>query len=291
METLASWFDTNKRDLPWRGQGATPWAVLVSEVMLQQTPVARVIPHFEAWLKRWPTPSDLANDSVSEAIKAWARLGYPRRAKALYDAATVIHTVHGGEVPKDLDALLALPGVGDYTARAILCFAFGMKQPVVDTNVRRVIARAMLGQGEAGPPRTTHDRKNVEEALAAVSDDATACLAVAGLMELGAVVCMAKTTLCDQCPLSAACAWRNAGYPVYGGPQGPKQARYEGSDRQVRGIILRELRNSDTAIPGVFLATLWSEPAQFERALRSLIADGLVVNSPEQRDAYELPSG
>ena len=286
--TLAAWFRTHQRDLPWRAAQCTPWGVLVSEVMLQQTPVSRVIPLFEQWMLRWPTPADLADDSVAEAVRAWARLGYPRRAKRLHEAATVIVSEHGGVVPKDLGSLLALPGVGDYTARAIRCFAFGFPEPVVDTNIRRVMARAFGGQGEAGPPRPASDRTALQDLLATSQDDPTTCLAVAGLMEVGAVICQAKQTLCDRCPLADVCAWKAAGYPVYTGPVGPKQARYEGSDRQVRGVILKELRNSDIPIPGGFLATLWSDPVQLSRALESLLADGLIQATRETPRSFEL---
>lgn len=253
---------------------------MVSEVMLQQTPVARVQPVWQDWMDRWPTPPDLASSSQAVAVSAWGRLGYPRRAMRLHQAARVISHDHHGQVPRDLDALLSLPGIGDYTARAIRTFAFGIPEPVVDTNVRRVIARAVDGQAEAGPPRITADRNAVGEVLSPQSVD-TQVQGAKALMELGAVVCTARTPHCEQCPLRDACTWRLAGYPAYEGTKAPRQARFEGSDRQVRGIILRELRHSDTPVPEGFLITLWHDPAQYQRALESLLQDGLAVREGE----------
>jgi len=259
---------------------------MVSEVMLQQTPVARVEPIWHEWMDRWPTPNDLASSSQADAVTAWGRLGYPRRAMRLHQAATAIRRDYAGEVPRDLDALLALPGIGDYTARAIRTFAFGVPDAVVDTNVRRVIARASHGQGEAGPPRMRADRDAVWGVLSPVSEK----LQVEGakaLMELGAIVCTAREPLCEQCPVRDACAWRAAGYPAYQGIIAPRQARFEGSDRQVRGIILRELRHSDIPVPETFLVTLWHDSDQYERALESLVEDGLAVR---QADGIALAS-
>lgn len=291
VSQIAQWFETHKRDLPWREPDCGAWGVMVSEVMLQQTPVARVIPKFLEWTARWPTPEALANDSLAEAVKAWDRLGYPRRAKRLHEAARQIVALHNGVVPSDLEALLALPGIGDYTARAVRCFAFGIPEAIVDTNVRRVIARAITGLGEAGPPRTSADRAAVAAVLGGFSTDASACSAAAGLMELGAVICQARKPLCDECPLAGVCQWRQAGYPVYQGTSAPKQGRYQGSDRQVRGVILRELRHSDTPVPESFLATLWPDHSQYLRACESLMNDGLIRRAPNSPGCIELPTG
>lgn len=280
IPSLAAWFTLHHRPLPWRDDSCSPWGVMVSEVMLQQTPVARVEPVWQEWMARWPTPPDLASSSQADAVSAWGRLGYPRRAMRLHQAATAISRDHHGHVPQDLDALLALPGIGDYTARAIRTFAFGIPEPVVDTNVRRVIARAVGGQAEAGPPRTRADREAVWEVLSPQNAD-TQVLGAKALMELGAVVCSARKPHCEQCPVRDACAWRSAGYPAYEGTKAPTQPRFEGSDRQVRGIILRELRHSDTPVPEGFLVTLWHDPAQYERALESLLQDGLAVREAE----------
>jgi A/G-specific adenine glycosylase len=283
-ERIAEWFATGHRDLPWRSPGFPAWGILVSEFMLQQTPVARVIPALEAWLARWPTPADLAAVPPGEAVRAWDRLGYPRRALALHGAATAIAERHGNVVPADVEALLALPGVGPYTARAVAAFAYGVRTPVVDTNVRRVLARAMRGDGEAGPPATSRDLAEMDAILPA--DPARARLTNAGAMELGQTVCVARNPRCDRCPIARACAWRTAGYPAYAGRPAPRQKRYEGSDRQVRGLVLRELRGSEIPVPADAIEVLWPDGAQLGRAVAGLLADGLVVR---EGDAYALP--
>ncbi len=280
-ERIADWYAAGHRDLPWRRAGFTAWGTLVSEFMLQQTPVARVIPALERWLTRWPTPADLASEPAGEAVRAWERLGYPRRALALHAAATAIAERHGNEVPADVDALLALPGVGPYTARAVAAFAYGIRTPVVDTNVRRVLARAVRGQGAAGPARTVTDLSEMESLLP--DDPARARLVNAGTMELGQTVCTTRSPRCGECPLAASCAWRAAGYPAYDGPRAPVQKRYEGSDRQVRGVVLRELRGSDTPVPVAVIAGLRPDAAQLTRAIDGLLRDGLVT-----RDGDEL---
>jgi len=283
-ELIADWYAAGHRDLPWRRPGFTAWGTLVSEFMLQQTPVTRVIPALERWLSRWPTPADLANVPPGEAVRAWERLGYPRRALALHGAATAIAERHANEVPADVDALLTLPGVGPYTARAVAAFAYGIRTPVVDTNVRRVLARAVRGQGAAGPARTAVDLAEMEAVLPA--DPARARLVNAGTMELGQTVCTARSPRCEACPLVAACAWRAAGYPHYEGPRAPVQKRYEGSDRQVRGLVLRELRASDIPVPVEVVAGLWADAPQLARAVDGLLRDGLVER---EGDALRLP--
>ena len=275
---MNAWFARYQRPLPWREETCSAWGVLVSEVMLQQTPVARVEPVWRAWMERWPTPGDLAQSSVADAVTAWGRLGYPRRALRLHQAAEAIQAHHRGEVPTSLDDLLALPGIGDYTARAVRTFAFGIPEPVVDTNVRRVLARALQGLGEAGPPRMSADRERLRGVLSGV-DSHSQVQAAKAIMELGAVMCTPRSPQCEQCPLRNSCAWRASGYPEYEGVRAPKQARFEGSDRQVRGIILRELRHSDIPVPEDFLQSLWPDDRQLRRALESLLADGLATRS------------
>jgi A/G-specific adenine glycosylase len=282
---IVAWFEQNARALPWRRAGFSAWGVLVSEIMLQQTPVARVIPRLEQWLTRWPTPDALAADSPAEAVRAWQSLGYPRRALALHAAAVAISERHAGVVPDDVDALLALPGIGDYTARAVAAFAYGKPVPVVDVNTRRVLARAVHGQGAAGPARTRADLAAMQTLLP--SDPAVAQAVNAGAMELGQTVCVARSPRCDACPIADLCAWRAAGYPAYTGPAAPKQARYEGSDRQVRGIILRALRHSDEPVPAEAIELLWPDAVQRERALAGLLRDGLAVGSAGA--GYRLP--
>jgi A/G-specific adenine glycosylase len=278
--TVLAWYDAHARDLPWR-RTTDPWAVLVSEVMLQQTPVARVLPAYEAWLARWPTPAALAADAPGDAVRMWGRLGYPRRALRLHDAARAIVDRHGGAVPDDLDALLALPGVGAYTARAVASFAFGQRHPVVDTNVRRVVARAVAGSGEAGPPSTTRDLA----AAAALLPLENASRFGVALMELGALVCTARVPRCDDCPLAASCAWRLAGRPPYDGPRAPHQG-FAGTDRQARGALLAIVRDAAGPVPAA--ALVWPDPLQRARALDGLVADGLV--EPVGGDRFGLPA-
>ena len=272
---LVAWFRTEARDLPWRRPGFPAWGTLVSEIMLQQTQVARVVPRLEAWLTRWPTPADLAAAPPAEAVRAWDRLGYPRRALALHAAATAIAEQHDNVVPRDVDALLALPGIGDYTARAVAVFAYGDRHPVVDVNVRRVLARAVLGEGEPGPAKAGVDLPLMESVLPDDRDDAAATNAA--VMELGALVCVARSPACDACPIADRCAWRAAGYPEHDGPRAPKQARFAGSDRQVRGLVMAELRASDVPVPRSEIDLVWPDAVQLDRAIASLVRDGLAV--------------
>jgi len=282
---LLRWYDRAARDLPWRSPGTTPWGVLVSEVMLQQTPVARVLPAYEAWLERWPAPAALAADAPGEAVRMWGRLGYPRRALRLHACAVALRDRHGGELPADVAALLDLPGVGEYTARAVAAFAFGQRVPVVDTNVRRVVARAVAGQGAAGPPSPGRDHAAVAALLPA--DAATAARFSVAVMELGALVCVAGRPRCEQCPIASACAWRAAGYPPYTGRTARPQA-FVGTDRQVRGRLMAVLRGADGPVEPVHLDAVWADAVQRQRALDSLVVDGLVDPLPDGR--YALPA-
>ncbi|WP_428963268.1 HhH-GPD family protein [Micromonospora fluostatini] len=272
--TLVSrWYSEHARDLPWRRPGVTPWAILVSEVMLQQTPVVRVVPAWEAWLARWPTPAALADDTPAEAIRMWGRLGYPRRAVRLRDCAVAIVERHAGAVPDRLDQLLALPGVGTYTARAVAAFAYGQRHPVVDTNVRRVVCRAIAGEPDAGPATRPADLVATEELLPV--EPAAAALASAAFMELGAVLCVARSPRCDRCPVASVCAWRAAGSPPPTGPTRRPQ-QYAGTDRQVRGLLLGVLRETTGPVPRQRLDQVWADDVQRSRALAGLVTDGLV---------------
>jgi len=281
---VIDWFNVNARDLPWRREGFSPWGTLVSEFMLQQTPVSRVIPRLDEWLTRWPMPEALASVPPGEAVRAWKSLGYPRRALWLHACAVAITEQYGGVVPDDVDALLALPGIGDYTARAVSAFAYGRRHPVVDTNIRRVIARVVSGDAEPAPPSARRDLTAMEALLPAADGRARAFNA--GMMELGAIVCTARSPRCDVCPLRNICAWRAAGYPPYDGPRKAVQKKYEGSDRHVRGLIMRELRGSHIPITAAEIEPLWPHAAQRNRALAGLIADGLAVPTD---DGYTLP--
>jgi A/G-specific adenine glycosylase len=252
--------------------------------MLQQTSVARVLPAYEAWLARWPTPAALAADPPAEAVRMWGRLGYPRRALRLHDAATVIVSRHAGVIPPDVDALLALPGVGSYTARAVAAFAFRQRHPVVDVNVRRFVARAVEGRAEGNRSVGPRDLATVAELLP--SDPVAAARASVAFMELGALVCVARSPRCSACPVSATCAWRRAGSPPASGP-GRRAQTYAGTDRQARGRLLAVMRDAPGPVGTAALATAWDEPVQRLRALGSLIEDGLVV--PLSDGVFALP--
>ncbi|GGY10708.1 A/G-specific adenine glycosylase [Streptomyces hiroshimensis] len=281
---VIGWFDVNARDLPWRRPEAGAWGVMVSEFMLQQTPVSRVLPVYEQWLARWPRPADLAAEPPGEAVRAWGRLGYPRRALRLHAAATAITELHGGVVPRDHARLLALPGVGEYTAAAVASFAYGQRHAVLDTNVRRVFARAVSG-AQYPPNATTAAERKLARALLPESEPVAARWAAA-TMELGALVCTARTPVCGRCPIADRCAWRAAGSPAHDGP--PRRGQtYAGTDRQVRGKLLAVLREALDPVPQVALDAVWDEPVQRARALDGLVADGLVEPLADGR--YRLP--
>ncbi|WP_201358525.1 A/G-specific adenine glycosylase [Mycobacterium paraintracellulare] len=281
VTNLLAWYETSRRDLPWREPGVSAWQILVSEFMLQQTPVARVLPIWSDWVRRWPTPSATAAASAADVLRAWGKLGYPRRAKRLHECATVIARDHDDVVPDDVDTLLTLPGVGSYTARAVACFAYRRRVPVVDTNVRRVLARVVHGLADAGAPSATRDHADVSALL---PDDATAPQFSVALMELGATVCTARAPRCGLCPLGQ-CAWRRAGYPAAQGP--PRRVQtYAGTDRQVRGRLLDVLRDKDSPASRAELDVAWlTDTAQRDRALYSLLADGLVTQTRDGRFA------
>ena len=281
---LLEWYDANARDLPWRRPDATPWGVLVSEFMLQQTPVARVLPVYDAWLARWPRPADLADETSGEAIRAWGRLGYPRRAIRLHAAATMIRDQHAGEVPDQFLALRSLPGVGDYTASAVLAFAFGRRQPVLDTNVRRVQGR-LVGGIEFPPPAVTVAEKALATDLLPVDEPTAATWSVA-VMELGALVCTAASPRCDACPVASSCAWRAAGYPAYDGPPRRGQA-WSGTDRQCRGRLMSVARETAGPVGARAMSRVWPDARQRGRCLESLLEDGLLVRAGT---GYALPT-
>lgn len=282
---VVSWFATAARDLPWRRPGFTAWGTLVSEFMLQQTPVVRVIPRLEEWLTRWPTPAALAAAPAGDAVRAWQSLGYPRRALNLHACAVAITTRFGGEVPRDVPSLLSLPGVGDYTARAVAVFAYGDRHPVVDTNIRRVIARAIEGAPDAAAPNARRDLPAMTALLP--ESDSSAARFNAGMMELGALVCTARAPRCDECPVADLCAWRAAGYPESSVARRPVQKKYEGSDRQARGIVLGVLRGSADPVPHAALSAVLPDSARLGRALSGLLADGLLITHSD--DVYALP--
>ncbi len=280
-EPVLAWYAENARDLPWRRPGTSAWSVMVSEFMLQQTPVARVLPVHEVWLTTWPTPASLAAATPGDAVRAWGRLGYPRRALRLHASATAITELHGGEVPDTYEALRTLPGVGDYTAAAIASFAFGRSHPVLDTNVRRVLGRAVSGI-EFPAPSVTRAERDLATELVPEHDPEVWAVAV---MELGALVCTATNPTCERCPISDRCAWQLAGRPAYVGPPRKVQT-YAGTDRQCRGRLLAVLRDADGSVPRARLEAVWADAAQRERALASLLDDRLVVQEGQR---YALP--
>lgn len=272
IEAICAWFDANGRDLPWRRPGTSAWGVLVSEVMSQQTPMSRVIGPWHEWMNRWPTPDDLAEEDSGEAVAAWGRLGYPRRALRLHSCAVTIATEHDGVVPNSYDELVALPGIGDYTASAVVSFAFGGRATVLDTNVRRLIARAESGIANC-PTSVTRAERVVADALVPDEDVRAAKWAVAS-MELGALVCTARSPQCEVCPIRDSCRW-----VIDGKPDNAPARRgqpWKGTDRQCRGVIMDVVRNSPRGVKVQMALSAWPEPDQASRCLESLLDDGLV---------------
>ena len=285
VDAVVAWYADNARDLPWRRPGTSAYAILVSEVMAQQTPVERVIPSWHRWLELWPTPAALAEASPAEVLRIWDRLGYPRRALRLREAAIACVESHGGEIPTTYDELVVLPGVGDYTAGAVLAFAYGQPAVVLDTNVRRVLARALDGVERPRPSVTVAERQRSRDLLP--EDAATAATWAQAVMELGALVCTASRPSCDACPIAAQCAWVAAGAPT-GPVPAPRAQGYAGTDRQVRGLIMALLRSCDMATQEQVDA-LWPDTTQRDRALDSLLSDGLVERLNGRVATYRLP--
>ena len=256
---VTQWFAQHRRDLPWRS--SDPWGVYVSEIMLQQTPVARVLPAWHAWLDRWPEPTALADDSLGEAIRMWGRLGYPRRAKRLHEAAAVMRDRFDGQVPDSEQELRELPGVGEYTAAAVAAFGYHRDTVVVDVNVRRFLVRLYTGRDPA-PTYTAAERALAERVFADL--EVAAPRWAAASMEFGALVCTARNPACTQCPLASTCDWAP-------GERITRTQTYEGTDRQARGAVLAALRD------GPADDFSWHDAAQLQRALAGLLADGLIV--------------
>lgn len=286
QSALLLWFRANARKLAWRDPDTSAWGILISEVMSQQTPVARVEPIWREWIAKWPTPESFANASTDEVLRAWGKLGYPRRALRLKECAEVIVEKHAGEVPDTVEALLALPGIGDYTARAVAAFHFGQRVPVVDTNVRRVYQRAVAGRYLAGPAKK---QELIDVSLLLPLTHAPEFSAA--IMELGALICTATSPKCDTCPLLDQCKWQKLGCPS---PSEEELAsakkrvqKFVGTDRQVRGLIMDVLRKATAPVPLSAIDVVWPDDAQRSRALFSLIEDGLA----EQDEAgyFHLP--
>jgi A/G-specific adenine glycosylase len=275
QQVLLDWFDQNKRDLPWRK--TTPWGVMVSEFMLQQTPVHRVLPIWQEWVDRWPTPLDLARAKKSDVITAWGRLGYPRRALRLYESAAIIARDFHNEVPHEIDQLRSLPGVGEYTAAAIAAFAFNQSTLVLDVNIRRLLTR--LIDGEEHP---TASPSRIERELRTKLIPTDGAKWAAATMEFGALICTSKNPSCDLCPLKRSCAWRRAGYPKTELIR--KSQAWAGTDRQCRGVVVQALR-TNAKLSKNRLVELWHDESQLEKALKTLIADGLIETTGK---SYQL---
>jgi A/G-specific adenine glycosylase len=280
---ILGWYADHARDLPWRRAGATPWSIMVSEFMLQQTPVSRVLPAHAAWLARWPLPAALAGASPADAVRQWDRLGYPRRAIRLHASAQLIVSRHGGQVPATVEELRALPGVGSYTAAAIASFAFGQRHAVLDTNVRRVLTRLVTGEGLPQAAPTLAERRLADSLLP--QDGRQAAQWSVGVMELGALVCTAARPRCAECPFASECAWLGRGCP----PAAVRrvQAAYHGSDRQCRGQLMAVLRAATAPVRADTLAAAWHDSAQRARALAALVRDGMVVQCGD--GSFALP--
>jgi A/G-specific adenine glycosylase len=273
LRPVQRWYAQHARDLPWRDPAASPWSVLVSEVMLQQTPVSRVLPAHAAWLARWPTPAALAAATAADAVRQWDRLGYPRRAVRLHASAQLITTRHGGKVPDSIADLRELPGVGSYTAAAVASFAFGHRHAVLDINVRRVLARLVSGQGQPGQAQSAAELALAESLLPA--DGRQSARWSVAIMELGALVCTASRPDCASCPLAGGCEWLRLGRPP--APAGRATPAYQGSDRQCRGALLAVLRAASGPVPPGALDVAWHDSGQRARSLAALMADGLVT--------------
>lgn len=283
VRPVLGWYAEHARDLPWRRPTASPWAVLVSEIMLQQTPVSRVLPAYADWLSRWPMPTALAAEPPGAAVRQWGRLGYPRRALNLHATARILTERYGGEVPASREELRTLPGIGQYTAAAVASFAFGQRHAVLDTNVRRVLSR--LVSGAAAAPRTlcVAEVRLAESLLPEVP--AVAARWSVAVMELGALVCTTGKPECARCPVAPLCSWRRAGYP--GAGHRPAGQRYHGTDRQCRGRLLAVLRGAEGPVRKTELDRAWPHAGQRERALDGLVADGLAEPFADGR--YALP--
>jgi A/G-specific adenine glycosylase len=276
---LLAWGEAELRDLPWR-RTRDPWAVLVSEVMAQQTGVDRVVAYYHAFLARFPTPAACAAAPAGEVVRLWTGLGYNRRAVNLHRCASEVVSRHGGHLPDDLDALLALPGIGPYTARGVLAFAFEHEVGVVDTNVGRVLAR-----WEGRPLRPAEAQAQADDHVRAVAGrwPAGTWAWNQTIMELGGTVCRRRRPRCEACPVRAGCAWAAAGLaapdPADGSAGvGTGQPRFEGSDRQGRGRLVEALCRGPVAVEAVPAVMGWpDDPARADRVAIGLLGDGLAV--------------
>ena len=301
---LFDWWSRYARDLPWRFGRTTPWGVLVSEVMSQQTQMSRVVPYWTAWMKVWPDAASLAAAPKAEVITAWGRLGYPRRALRLQECARQVASQYADRLPRDYYQLVALPGIGDYTASAVMSFAYGERIAVIDTNIRRVLSRVFLGRESKGGAASREERQLAwqvlpEDADSEVSDhhvNGDGSLGTAdpqirsafwreppsarwnqAVMELGATVCVARKPACDICPLAGHCRFLKAGLPGLGAGRTRPRQRFAGTDRQIRGSILQALRQASGApVSRKDLKSLCDDEIRLDRCIASLDEDGLL---------------
>jgi A/G-specific adenine glycosylase len=279
---LLEWWEAQRRELPWRAT-RDPWAVLVCEVMAQQTQVARVAERWAPFLQRFPTPASCAEAPVAELLRWWSGMGYNRRALNLHRCATVVVEQHQGRLPDTLTELLALPGIGPYTARAVLAFAFEADHAIVDTNTARVLARWEARRLSA---------REVQVAADATLPAGSAWAWNQAMLDLGATVCTRRRPRCALCPVLDRCGWGRAGTPVPDPADGSAgvsagQSRFEGSDRQGRGRLLEALRSGPVDVRAVAAAMGWPDDAgRAERVAATLVADGLAISDER---AYRLP--
>ena len=306
---LFDWWSRYARDLPWRFGRTTPWGVLVSEVMSQQTQMSRVVPYWTAWMRVWPDAASLAAAPKAEVITAWGRLGYPRRALRLQECARQVAGQYADRLPRDYDQLVALPGIGDYTASAVMSFAYGERIAVIDTNIRRVLSRVFLGRESKGGAASREERQLAWQVLPEDEDSEVSDHHVNGddslgtadpqirsaawreppsarwnqaVMELGATVCVARKPACDICPLAGHCRFLKAGLPGLGAGRTRPRQRFAGTDRQIRGSILQALRQASGApVSRKDLKSLCDDEIRLDRCIASLDEDGLLEIGPD----------
>ena len=275
---ISAWFKKSKRDLPWRKTNT--WGILVSEFMLQQTPVNRVLPVYNEWMKRWPTAAHLAKATPAEVITAWGRLGYPRRALRLHECAKVITDRLKGEIPTTEVELRKLPGVGEYTAAAMVAFAFSGRSLVLDINIRRLFVRLFDGAESPTTSATKEEKVRYEELIPKKDPHIWA----AATMELGALVCTSQSPKCAICPVSDKCLWRSLDYPKSDVVK--RRQSWHGTDRQCRGAVVQALRENEILTKSQ-IEQLWDVPSQLEKALLTLLDDGLI--EARGKSKFSLP--
>lgn len=285
---LPHWFAAHQRNLPMRAQGVSDWGTLVFEIMSQQTPISRVQPIWLEWMERWPTPADVAAASSADIIVAWANLGYPSRALRLKACAAAVVEKHDGEVPLTMKELTLLPGVGTYTASALLAFRHGIRVPVLDTNVRRVLVRFL--DGREFPPHTTPSKAETMRAEALLPEDGHRAAEVSlSLMEFGALACTQLSPSCDECTISNNCAWALAGFPK--DEKRPTPQPYVGTDRQARGRIMKALRTAHFEGTDGLTKRRVLDVARIDggdryqptRVYRALLKDGMIVYNEDTK--------